>query len=96
LAVAFGDITCVTINKSLEITLSFVRSRTARCFHPHSPILVVGDGAEIVAVVDTKAAEVVHKMKVGGGRVNTVDFNPMGDHLVVGTDDGRFNLFLES
>lgn len=52
---------------------------------------MVGDGSGTVAVVDARA-EIFHEFKAGGGRVNALDFGPVGDYLVVATDDGHFNL----
>ncbi|KAL7564175.1 hypothetical protein ACA910_021149 [Epithemia clementina (nom. ined.)] len=95
---ALGDYTCIALNKSFEVVLRFLRPSTARCLaiHPRNhDLLVVGDGAGTVAVVNTKAAEVIHEIKAGGGRINALDFSPVGDYLVVGTDDGHFNMYLE-
>ena len=98
IVLALGDYTCIALNRNLETILRFLRPRTARCLaiHPRNPaLLVVGDGAGTVAVVDTKAAEMVHEIKAGGGRINTLAFSPIGDYLIVGTDDGHFNMYLE-
>lgn len=98
LVLALGDYTCIALSKKWEVVLRFVRPRTARCLalHPRNhSILVVGDGTGTVAVVNTKAAEMVHEIKAGGGRINALAFSPVGDYLLVGTDDGYFNMYLD-
>jgi hypothetical protein len=93
IAVALGDYTTIVLDESFEPTLQVARSRTIRClkYHPTLPLLAMGDGAGTVAIVDYENQEVVHELKIGG-RVNVVDFSPIGDYLVVGTDDCQFTV----
>jgi WD40 repeat protein len=93
IAVALGDYTTVVLDESFKPTLQVARSRTMRClkYHPTLPLLAMGDGAGTVAIVDYENQEVVHELEIGG-RVNVVDFSPIGDYLVVGTDDCHFTI----
>jgi hypothetical protein len=93
IAVALGDYTTVLLDESFEPTLKVARSRTMRClkYHPTLPLLAMGDGAGTVAIVNYEIQEVVHELEIGG-RVNVVDFSPIGDYLVVGTDDCHFTI----
>ena len=93
IAVALGDYTTVVLDESFEPTLQVLRSSTMRClkYHPTLPFLAMGDGAGTVAIVNYEDQEVVHELEIGG-RVNVVDFSPIGDYLVVGTDDCHFTI----
>ena len=94
LAVASGDYKTVFFNtENLQPTLQVLRSRTVRClaYHPHDPVIAIGDGAGSVAIVDFKEEETISEFDVGG-RVNTLEFSPSGDYLLVGTDSCVFTL----
>ena len=93
-AVALGDYTTVLLNEKFEPSLQVPRSRTCRCvaFHPTEPLLATGDGANLVAIVDMIEEEVTHEIDAGG-RVNTISFSPVGDFLIVGSDDSCFRLY---
>eukprot|EP00977_Amphora_coffeiformis_P009223 scaffold2102_cov161-Amphora_coffeaeformis.AAC.7 len=94
LAVALGDYTALLLNTSTWApTLQITRSRTVRCctFHPQASLLVIGDGAGSVCIVDYTYEEVLHEVDVGS-RVNTVAFSPVGDYLLIGSDASRFTL----
>lgn len=94
LAVALGDYTTIVLDASFEPVMQASRSRTCRCvrFHPTLPILVIGDGAETIAVVDYSEGEIVIELVVEG-RVNDLKFSPSGDYLVAGTDASRFIMY---
>lgn len=93
IAVACGDYKTIFFDWSLQPTLQVVRPRTVRCldFHPKLPLLVMGDGAGYLAIVDYQEEETVKELKVGG-RMNSLEFSPAGDFLLVGTDDFLFTL----
>jgi WD40 repeat protein len=94
MAVASGDYKTIFFETdSLEPTLEVIRSRTVRCldYHPSLPLLAVGDGASMVAIVDYREEETITEFETGG-RVNVLKFSPAGDYLLVGTDDCMFSL----
>jgi len=72
-------------------TLRVMRPRPVRCltYHPLLPILAIGDGGNIVSILDILGEETSHEVTVGG-RVNALAFSPSGDFLVIGSDDCRF------
>ena len=55
------------------------------------PLLAMGDGAGLVAVVDYADEETTTEFEVGG-RVNVLTFSPTGELLLIGTDDCCFTL----
>ena len=94
LAIALGDYTAILLNTNTwEANLQISRSRTVRCcsFHPQESILVVGDGAGTVCIVDYIDEEVLYDFDAGS-RVNKVAYSPQGDYLLIGKDDARFTL----
>jgi WD40 repeat protein len=98
MAVASGDYKTIFFDKeTLQPTLQVIRSRTVRCldYHPNLPLVGVGDGAGMVAIVDYKEEETVTEFEVGG-RVNVLQFSPAGDYLLVGTDNCAFTLHGET
>ena len=54
--------------------------------------MAIGDGSGYVAVVDIEHEDTVKEFRAGS-RVNTVDFSPKGDFLIVGTDECLFTLY---
>lgn len=74
-------------------TLRVMRTRTVRCvkYHPRLPRLAIGDGSNLVAIVDYIDEELVEEFNVGG-RVNCLEFSADGNFLVVGTDGCRFTI----
>jgi hypothetical protein len=62
-----------------------------RClsYHPLLPLLALGDSGNTVSIVDLFGEETSHELNVAG-RVNAVAFSPVGDLLVIGTDEGLF------
>ena len=94
MAVGTGDyIATLYDGTAFLATLQVQRTRTVRClkYHPTLPLLAIGDGSNLVAVVDFMEQELIDEFDVGG-RVNCLAFSPCGDFLVVGTDDCRFTM----
>mmetsp|Transcript_12248 Transcript_12248/g.35536 ORF Transcript_12248/g.35536 Transcript_12248/m.35536 type:complete len:1610 (-) Transcript_12248:86-4915(-) len=94
IAVASGDYKAVLYDgETLEPMLQVMRPRAVRCLgsHPKQPLLAIGDSAGMVAVVDYHMEETIFEFEVGG-RVNSLDFSPVGDFLLIGTDDCIFLL----
>jgi len=95
MAVALGDYSVVVFDNAFDPFLQVNRLRTARClsFHPSTSFLhlAVGDGAGTVAIIDVNNEEMVCEFNVSG-RVNVVTYSPIGDYLLVGTDDCAFAL----
>ncbi|CAB9511665.1 WD domain, G-beta repeat [Seminavis robusta] len=94
MAVASGADVAIIFDTSLQPWLQVHRPRTARAlrYHPNLPILAIGDGSGCLAIVDYEQEETLKDFLVGS-RVNTLDFSPKGDFLVVGTDDCVFTLY---
>lgn len=94
LGVALGDYSVVLLDSAFEPVLQIQRSRTSRClkFHPTIHHLVIGDGAETVAVVDYEEGQIVTEFEVEG-RVNDIEFSPSGDYLLAGTDNSHFVMY---
>jgi len=94
LAVALGDYTTILLGTSFEPLLQISRSRTCRClrFHPSQSILAIGDGADTVAIVDFVEGELLVEL-VFAGRVNDLDFSPIGDYLIAATDTCTFSMY---
>lgn len=94
LAVALGDYTTVLLDFAFDVKLQISRSLTCRClkFHPVARVLAIGDGAGMIAVVDYDAGELLMEWDAGG-RVNKMEYSPIGDFLIVGTDSCLFSLF---
>lgn len=78
---------------TFQPSLKIVRPRTVRCvvYHPALPLFAVGDGGNLVSIVNLIDEETVQEIKVTE-RVNTLAFSPQGDLLVVGTDACMFTL----
>ena len=94
LAVGCGDYMATVLDvTTFSPVLRVMRPRTVRCvaFHPTLPYLALGDGGNTVMVVDILEEDVVHEA-VLTARVNTLAFSPLGDFLVVGTDDCSFTV----
>lgn len=93
IAVASGDYNTIFFDMSLQATLQVFRTRTVRCldYHPTLPLLAVGDGAGMLAIVDYRQEETMEEFNIGA-RLNVVTFSPTGDFLLVGTDNGTFTL----
>jgi hypothetical protein len=94
MAVGSGDYTTLLFDiDTFQPTLQIFRPRTVRCiaYHPKEPFLAVGDGAGLVAIVDFVNEETAYELWVNG-RVNALEFSPLGDFLLVGTDDYRFTI----
>lgn len=87
----------IIFDTKFQPCLQVHRPRTARClkYHPSLPLLAIGDGSGLLSVVDYANEETIKEFHVGS-RVNTVDFSPKGDFLVVGTDDCLFTLYESS
>lgn len=94
LAVASGSDVAIIFDAKFQPCLQVHRPRTARClkYHPNLPILAIGDGSGQVAIVDYENEETIKEF-CAGSRVNTVDFSPRGDFLVVGTDECLFTMY---
>ena len=54
--------------------------------------MAIGDGSGYVAIVDVEREDTMKEFRAGT-RVNTIDFSPKGDFLVVGTDECLFTLY---
>ena len=94
MAVASGDNKAIFYDTTdMQPTLQVLRSRTVRCisYHPMLPLVAMGDGAGMVAVVDYVAEDTTIELDVGS-RVNVLEFSPSGDILLIGSDDGSFTL----
>ena len=93
-AVALGDYSTVVFDHAMELILEVFRALTCRClkFHPFQPILAIGDGAGTVAILDCEDGEVATELELND-RVSALDFSPVGDFLIVGTDACRFALY---
>jgi WD40 repeat protein len=93
-AVALGDYTTVILDRAMEPILEISRTLTCRClkFHPSQPVLAIGDGAGTVAIIDCDNGEVVTEIDLSE-RVTALDFSPVGDYMVVGTDGCNFSLY---
>jgi WD40 repeat protein len=79
--------------RTFETTLEVSRSRTIRClrYHPSLPILAIGDGGNEVMIVDLVGERKMAQFSVQG-RVNSIDFSPIGDYIVVASDDCSFTI----
>ena len=94
MAVASGSDVAIIFDPAFMPCLQVHRPRTARAlrYHPTLPLLAIGDGSGFVAIVDYELEDTVKEFRAGS-RVNTVDFSPKGDFLVVGTDECLFTLY---
>ncbi|KAI2510727.1 hypothetical protein MHU86_3675 [Fragilaria crotonensis] len=94
MAVGSGEYSATLFDtESFQPTLKVVRPRAVRCvaYHPRRPLLAVGDGGNVVSIVNFNDEEIVQNIQLAA-RVNVVAFSPLGDHLVVGTDGCQFTL----
>jgi len=94
MAVATGDYMATLHDGTACLpTLQVMRTRTVRCvkYHPTLSLLAIGDGSNLVTIVDYLEEESVQEFNVGG-RVNCLEFSADGNFLVVGTDDCRFTI----
>jgi WD40 repeat protein len=97
MVVGSGDyIATLFETENFQPTLKILRPQTVRCvsYHPTLPLLAIGDGGNIVSIVDFNAEDIIQEINVAA-RVNVILFSPQGDIAVVGTDDCIF-LFLET
>lgn len=94
LAVALGDYTTWILDDSFEPLLRITRSLTCRClrFHPNKPLLAIGDGNGTFSIVDYDSGELVVERQLDG-RVEELDFSPLGDYIVVAIDSNRFEFY---
>lgn len=95
MAVGTGDYICTLFDgTTFLVMLQVMRTRTVRCvrYHPLLPLIAIGDGSNLVAIVDYLEQEMLEEFDVGG-RVNCLEFSADGSFLVVGTDDCRFSIF---
>jgi Ion transport protein len=92
--VALGDYTTILLNQAFEPMLHISRPLTCRClkFHPFCPLVAIGDGSGTVAVVDCADGEMIVELDVQD-RATVVEFSPIGDFLLVGTDSCRFAMY---
>ena len=79
--------------RTFEANLEVSRTRTIRCvrYHPTLPILAIGDGGNEVMIVDLVGERKIAQFAVQG-RVNSIDFSPIGDFIVVASDDCSFTI----
>jgi WD40 repeat protein len=94
MAVGSGEYSATLFEtESFQPTLKIVRPRAVRCvaYHPWRPLLAIGDGGNVVSIVNFNDEEIVQNIQVAA-RVNVVAFSPQGDHIVVGTDGCQFTL----
>lgn len=94
LAIASGADVAIIFDDAFKPCLHIHRPRTARtlCYHPILPLVAIGDGSGYVAVVDVEHEDTVKEFRAGS-RVNSLDYSPKGDFLIVGTDECLFTLY---
>lgn len=93
-AITIGQNSALIIDmNTLQSTMEITRKRTVRCvrYHPSLPILAIGDGSNEVIVLDLVGERRVANFTVEG-RVNSIDFSPAGDFIVVGSDACTFTI----
>lgn len=78
---------------SYNVAMKITRKRAVRCisYHPSLPIMAIGDGSNEIIIVDLVGERRIASFFVNG-RVNTIEFSPFGDFIVVGSDDCIFTI----
>lgn len=93
-AIAMGqNVAQIFDMNSFEAVMEITRKRTVRClrYHPSLPILAIGDGSNEIIVVDLVEERRIASFSVDG-RVNSIDFSPLGDFIAVGSDACNFTI----
>ena len=93
MAIGTADGLVIVFSNSFEPCLQASRSRSVRCvkYHPTLPILAIGDGHNIITLVDLVQGKKYAEFNVEG-RVNAIDFSPLGDFIAIASDSGHFSI----
>ena len=91
MAIGTADGLVTVFSNSFEPRLQASRPRSVRCvkYHTTLPILAIGDDKNTITLVDLVQGKKYAEFDVEG-RVNAIDFSPLGDFIAIASDSGHF------